>query len=421
MPPNPLSKEEIDPDYLTEVFQLVAAEAHRQGTDWMWMDSLCVDQHDPADKAVQIPRMRDYYANALCCVVVSESIRRRVAPIAPVPAKVSDNADIVGDGMDFPPHLLECWTVGFHDERVWTLQETLLAKEVVCRGANVRIDATRLLDPSVRENYRMNTTGAILNAFPTMGALLGEGVEVTPQYCLRLCRNRGSKFLHDHVYGMLGLFPEKIRKSLPVDYETLTPSAVLAIFSYLRVKEGDLSALLTLWDRKTFPNQKCTTPLGPSWILVGFGYAQTEIRAFVPHEDVNAQVDDTEGAGYALHATMAYTQVTSIESRATVDPDDWTMNADLMDDANYAVEIEDSAMTYGATVEVDGDHVKNIDVKKIVAAAVGKDPRTLDNGESENVWVWLLLAETEDNGWTRLGIMFTDELNPPEKKRFRIT
>ncbi|MCJ1395633.1 hypothetical protein MMC18_008519 [Xylographa bjoerkii] len=64
-------------EYFQEVFVLLSAEAVRRGIKYVWMDSLCIDQKNLLEKAEEIPHMAAYYAQAVCCVVVSEMLRRR--------------------------------------------------------------------------------------------------------------------------------------------------------------------------------------------------------------------------------------------------------------------------------------------------------------------------------------------------------
>lgn len=68
--------EEGRKQYLKEVYYLLVAEARLMSVEYIWIDSLCIDQTRHLDKAKEIPKIADYYSNATRCVVVSEMLRR---------------------------------------------------------------------------------------------------------------------------------------------------------------------------------------------------------------------------------------------------------------------------------------------------------------------------------------------------------
>ncbi|KAF8253285.1 hypothetical protein K440DRAFT_248012 [Wilcoxina mikolae CBS 423.85] len=418
----------IVPEYLEEVFHLVAREAHLRGISHVWLDSICVDQSDPEDIADQVPKMRDYYSQATCCVVVAETIRRRLSPdSAPMVTQAQAGAySLVGRNLDSTENLLGSWVVGFHDERVWTLQETLLSREVVGRAGDIRIHVSLLLEPETLQKYEMGGFEAVINALPLSRPLSAIGTPITPQYCLRLLRYRNATKFHDQIYGILGLFPEAIRYSMPVDY-SLSLGTIAAIFGYLRVANGDLSALLTLWNPQF---DRCSPGVGLSWVQGGFGYPETEIKNFVAHKDLDMCIDGNRG----LSMTMSYIKVSEISScREWLAMHEGMTLADLMDYPNVAVTLVGSdgvvfPLVYAGTIEPSGEEDAGGAEKerdgireclevaaregRVVFATIGRDLRTLDGGGNEDMWTWLLLV-TEDEGttWCRRGVVFTDELN----------
>ncbi|KAF8536104.1 hypothetical protein BDD12DRAFT_808038 [Trichophaea hybrida] len=426
----------IVPEYLEEVFHLVAKEAHHRGISHVWLDSICVDQSDPKDIADQVPKMRDYYSQATCCVVVAETVRRRLAPdSAPMVTQAQARGyNLVGRNLDSTENLLGSWVVGFHDERVWTLQETLLSREVVGRAGNIRIHTSLLLESETLQKYEMGGFVAVINAFPLSRPLSAIGTQITPQYCLRLLRYRNATKFHDQIYGILGLFPEVIRYSMPVDY-SLSLGTIAAIFGYLRVADGDLSALLTLWNPHF---DRCSPGVGPSWVQRGFGYPETEIKNFVAHEDLDMCVD---GNG-RLSMTMSYIRVSEISScREWLAMHKGATLADLMDYPNVAVTLVGSdgvvfPLVYAGTIEPTGeedvggaenerDGIREcLEVAaregRVLVATIGRDLRTLDDEGNEDMWTWLLMV-TEDEGttWCRRGVVFTDELNLERGSRRR--
>ncbi|KAF2000495.1 hypothetical protein P154DRAFT_195856 [Amniculicola lignicola CBS 123094] len=198
------AKSELQADYFREVCSLASVEALDQGLDYIWMDSICIDQADPKDVAEQIPNMADYYTFAQMCVVVSEMLRRGLAHrrdrlgsdvlnsgyIPPWDAAVPDRRareatflnsrsykrphPSLRSGGDKDYHILRGiapsigivagrtfeeriyrakfglleeitgWCVLFHEQRVWTFQEMSLSTHVVHRGQNVRIDTSSI-------------------------------------------------------------------------------------------------------------------------------------------------------------------------------------------------------------------------------------------------------------------------------------
>lgn len=75
----PTAKSPLQAAYFREVCSLACVEAADRNVDYIWMDSLCINQADPADIADQLPRMADYFRGAEVCVVVSEMLRRGLA------------------------------------------------------------------------------------------------------------------------------------------------------------------------------------------------------------------------------------------------------------------------------------------------------------------------------------------------------
>ncbi|KAK5676971.1 hypothetical protein LTS10_010735 [Elasticomyces elasticus] len=270
--------------YLSDVYRLLGREAKRRGLHHVWIDSFCIDQNDKQDKAEQIPLMADYYRNAECCVVVSESLRRHIRPECDPSRSLFDSHDSITDR-------ILGWAIGFHYNRVWVLQETRLAKEVITRSGNVRIKTTEVLSPnfdkdSVHANSLWQGTfdwGPVNHArdainkanqkLPLSGSRIDRGPPISPDFCMMLLRDRNSLYQHDRIFGALGLFPSSVRQAVPIDY-SLSLSAVFAIFVYLRVRSGDVISLLTMRapDRPPHSIQNC-----PSWLPSGYGFNYADI------------------------------------------------------------------------------------------------------------------------------------------------
>lgn len=288
-------------EYLREIFLLVAREALLMGLEYVWIDSICINQADPEDVAREIPKMSDYYRNAACCVVVSEAIRRRYA------ATEGPSQDDMGpeSRSDQAWRRIIAWMKGYHVKRVWVFQETYLATKVVVRARNIRIDANELLKTSDSVSPGSRRLLSITNdEFPISHPISDWHRPMSPELCLQYCRKRECAFVHDNIYGILGLFSQKIRHSLPVDYQ-LSPGIVLAIFAYLRVRDGDLSALLTLQHELY---ERDDPGLGISWFPGGFGWQPRDIFCVTPHGELLPHVDH-EGI---LHMSMHYLEVEEV-------------------------------------------------------------------------------------------------------------
>ena len=171
------------------------------------------------------------------------------------------------------------------------LQETRLAKEVVTRSGNVRIQKTNVLSPNFTKDSadsnklwrhtldwgpRNHAREAVLSAgqkLPLAGSQRDGGGSISTDFCIILLHDRHSLYRHDTIYGALGLFPPAVRNSVPIDY-SLSLSAVFAIFVYLRIQSGDLIALLSMRAPDQPPHYILNSP---SWMPSGYGFNYADI------------------------------------------------------------------------------------------------------------------------------------------------
>ncbi|KAG1744780.1 hypothetical protein EDB19DRAFT_1694227 [Suillus lakei] len=438
--------EGLSREYLREIFLLVAREALLMGLEHVWIDSICINQADPEDVAHEIPKLSDYYRNAACCVAVSEALRRRYATDKGPPQ----------DDTESEPRSYQAWRriitwmKGYHAKRVWVFQETYLATKVVVRARNIRIDANELLKTSDSVSPHARTLLSITSdEFPVSLPISDWHRPMSPELCLQYCRKRERAFLHDNIYGILGLFPHKIRHSLPVDYQ-LSPGIILAIFAYLRVRNGDLSALLTLQHESY---ERDDPGLGVSWLPRGFGWQPRDIFGVMSHAELLPHVDPKG----ILHMSMYCLEVEKVESvrfsSIAAEHEDLNIEFHLM--PRYAklfprrppqTEIyhiggilEPSYSGRGPTFfgpptlrqqiankeREERQTFLNRKAKKrqgeVVLATFGEQSWSYDN--VPNWWFWLLLA-TNDEGktWRRFGIAISHEVNTGSiaRKRFSI-
>lgn len=312
-PSKDMFPKEPSSEYLTEVYRILGREALRRGLRYIWIDSFCITQDDEKDKAEQIPLMSDYYTNADCCVIISESLRRRVRPEFDPSRTCFDSQDSVTDR-------ILGWAIGFHFNRVWVLQESRLAKEVITRSGNVRIktsealaqnfnkdsaDANKLWRHTFDEWDPANRTQASINKanqkLPLSGSRIDGGHTFSTDFCMMLLRDRDSLYRHDRILGALGLFPAAVRISMPIDY-TLSLSAVFAIFIYLRIQTGDLIGLLSVRAPDQPPHY---IQDGPSYIPSGYGYNYSDVLDLQTDPVLNFRT----GKGGSLHLQMAFIRI----------------------------------------------------------------------------------------------------------------
>ncbi|KAG1871761.1 hypothetical protein DFJ58DRAFT_762270 [Suillus subalutaceus] len=434
-------------EYLQEIFFLAAREALLMGLEYVWMDSICVNQADPEDVAHEIPRMSDYYSNAACCVAVSEALRRRYATAKDPPEDDTGSESRSEQAW----RRIITWMKGYHAKRVWVFQETYLARKVVVRARNIRIDANEMFKTSDSVSSRSRLLLSITSdEFPISLPISDWDRPMSPELCLQYCRKRDCAFLHDNVYGILGLFPPKIRHSLPVDYQ-LSPGIILAIFAYLRVRDGDLSALLTL-QHEIYERDE--PGLGISWLPAGFGWQPKDIFGVTPHAEISPHVDP-EGI---LHMSMHYLEVEKVAinlsfASIAVEHDDLNIDIHLM--PRYAELFrqrppQTGIYIVGGILEPSNsgrepshfgpptfrqqiadkerkERLAFLNQKakerrgEVVLATFGEQSWSFD--EVPNWWFWLLLAsDDEGKTWRRFGIAISHEVKTGSiaRKRFSI-
>ncbi|KAG0697839.1 hypothetical protein DFH29DRAFT_1003392 [Suillus ampliporus] len=435
----------VSREYLREIFLLIAREALLMGLEHVWIDGICINQADPDDVAREIPRMNDYYRNAACCVAVSEALRRRYATAKGPP---QDDTEPESRSEQAWRRVIT-WMKGYHAKRLWVFQETYLAAKVVVRASNIRIDANEMTSESVSPASR-NLLSISSDEFPISLPISDWQRPMSPELCLQYCRKRECAFLHDNIYGVLGLFPPKIRHSLPVDYQ-LSPGIILAIFAYLRVRAGDLSALLTLQHEFY---ERDDPGLSISWLPSGFGWQPNDIFGVTPQAELLPHVDP-EGM---LHMSMYCLEVEEVVeslsfSSIAVEHDDLNIEIHL---TPHHAELfpkrppQTGIYVIGGILEPSNSgrypgvfgpptlrqQIANKEREerrtfltrkakkrpgKVVLATFGEQSWSFEG--VPNWWFWLLLA-TDDDGktWRKFGVALSHEIDTSSiaRKRFSI-
>jgi hypothetical protein len=288
--------------YFREVFALLAAEAAHRGVKYVWMDSLCIDQADPSEKAEEIPRMAEYYSQAVCCVVVSEMLRRGYSH-----SWKDRGKDTLAERLKFGhsdqneidaayqerwgiQDELVGWIIGFHELRLWVFQETYHAQDLVHRGRNICINSRAVLYPGepvdkpdyppgtqwhrigeaqksrallwMRQTY-LDSVRYRLPFLPPTWNIFKNSLDADEYLRVVWDQRRGVSKPQDEVYGMLSLYPKQVRTSLPIKYN-ISKIAVYAILMYLRVCSGEIEALLPAEEHPRRGSH--LIQIAPSWL-----------------------------------------------------------------------------------------------------------------------------------------------------------
>ncbi|KAH7297260.1 hypothetical protein KP509_26G062200 [Ceratopteris richardii] len=100
------------------------------GVESVWIDALCINQTDDAEKEAEIANMGNYYRNSVACYVLPHGIGRYALAVDP---SLDDHL--------FGERVLPRW---FY--RVWTLQEWLLPPKVVFLMGDMKVQEIRLIN-----------------------------------------------------------------------------------------------------------------------------------------------------------------------------------------------------------------------------------------------------------------------------------
>ncbi|KAH7184555.1 uncharacterized protein B0J16DRAFT_397862 [Fusarium flagelliforme] len=105
----------------------IIATAHRVLKHrYFWVDRWCIDQDSYEDKEREVPKMKDYYSNAECTLVLPGA----AFPIEFVQEK-SVGAKVQLYNADLTQKVKEIWEKCEWKQRCWTLQETIMSKECI--------------------------------------------------------------------------------------------------------------------------------------------------------------------------------------------------------------------------------------------------------------------------------------------------
>ncbi|KAK5720169.1 hypothetical protein LTR15_007442 [Elasticomyces elasticus] len=452
-------------EYQQEVYRLAVQEARRRGVRYVWLDGFCINQSDDMEKAQEVSRMADYYGDAECCVVISELLRRKLCLFYNRPDSEARAASFVGYEMStqVAEDTLFAWMIGYHHHRIWTAQETYLAKEIVVYGSGVRIDATWFRTQVINRSSKLEQSSGGLMGVQFMlclpmsvvapGGRPSASASAISQ-TLSLLEDRDCHLPHDRIYGTLGFLPRSLKDRITVDY-TRSLGSVFATYIYSGIHAGELGCLFKLRD---IHQEAHSVSSAPSWLPTGYGYildgvteAKTQpalcaevvspsclrldmnylplsqaILAPKGHDNYNDEVVEelcnilpsfprNEGHDSMYRPYNIFVQTADSEVpffAAFVEPvwswtehisQGWTRQGDRYHGGEPAAEVQIAAFKenerHRYTI-----YSAAVDGRAVIAT-FGTQKHSSDEGSDSQQWLWLILCRKKDGShWTREGV-----------------
>ncbi|TGO66818.1 hypothetical protein BOTNAR_0053g00110 [Botryotinia narcissicola] len=198
---------------------------------YCWIDTICIDQNDEEDKKLQIPLMGDIYGNAQVVVIVTTCdfphwmtqtyLDRLTKDLgeAIVISREEEYTDFMseywahGDGRQKIIEGMDClefFTRTRWADRIWTLQEYILARQVVWVGKGnvcLRIDDvmfSALPDLCDVFNIREAIGGKYAKVYDFYTGMVNAGAgRIDQTRIMELLGNRSASFPDDEVYGAM--------------------------------------------------------------------------------------------------------------------------------------------------------------------------------------------------------------------------
>jgi hypothetical protein len=234
----------------------------------IWIDSVCINQQDTTAKGLEISKMDDIYKNAKITYVVLNKIESSKAAkklsslirknkdlkYKPNPSGGFPEIDCEWDEDDQKEYLrqLDILTADRWFSRCWTLQETVLSKNIHVLTPDGTIDLREMLlygnglyervlkerlkysRDMVRQSARYNALQLHMFNFEKKGSA---------HYCLHLLRDRECEEIKDVIYSVRGLI--FYGKKLHVNYDSQDKDVMKGLVE-LGVKHGDLTMFCCL-------------------------------------------------------------------------------------------------------------------------------------------------------------------------------
>ena len=245
----------------------LGALRHPSRPTMVWIDALCIDQQNGAERTQQVHRMTDIYSNANSVAIwlgpeadgsdLATNILKRVADEADDPQRV----------LSFLTRKLTRNTLGtvvalFEREywqRLWVVQEVFHARDktVFCgssvlpwsvykRASDVFVDNKAHISHFFPLHVPKSDRSTLSSHFgfsqvltyqgpaslPDIASLTGLG-DASLLEVMRACRRKLSTEPRDKVFGLLGVLPPATRDEFPVDYNLPVKEVYTNVVDYL--------------------------------------------------------------------------------------------------------------------------------------------------------------------------------------------
>ncbi|KAH0432494.1 hypothetical protein CcaCcLH18_06401 [Colletotrichum camelliae] len=327
---DPAPKESIRLDGISLGIAASVAEALTQlrnscpgGTQRIWVDALCINQWDIAEKNRQVPLMGNIYSTASTTVIYLGSLSAKIETIFKA---VRENkpkfvtVDAEGKSHVAHPNLVKCFNTNSGDKpsavaieellqlpwftRVWVLQELMLSRDawVQCGALRVRWrELCALLVPILDR-----TKGPRCTALQNMQLLHRDGKSSSLSTILQMREGCRASDPRDMIFGYMGMHTDKedVAKFITVDYETPLRRLLISTARYIYHCDG-LEVLLFCVKRPHTNNWLNLPSWVPDWGIYEWWHATSlgrEITGNIPatirtHEFVLSDVQNITGSG----------------------------------------------------------------------------------------------------------------------------
>lgn len=234
--------------------------AHPGGTQRIWVDALCINQSDIAEKNRQVPLMGNIYSIASATVIYLGSLSAEIETIfRAVREKKPKSVTIDTKGKSHIAHPKDLQqmksfdiTVGAEpsaiaiDEllrrpwftRIWVFQELMLSRDawVQCGALRVRWrELCALLVPILDRTKKPDST-----SLQQMHSIYWDGKNQSLSSILRLRQRCLASDPRDMIFGYMGMHDDKeeVAKFITVDYETPLRQLLISTARYIHCRDG---------------------------------------------------------------------------------------------------------------------------------------------------------------------------------------